>query len=150
MNIPALILLCCLSAALAQEPKAIPKRHSAKPVLSESFAKAGLRALIAIEDAEGEGDPISGEAKKAYQEAEAEYDPDKPAEAKMFSNLTIYSLLRSMNNLTKGANGSMSDEVQEKAKEEMHVQEVKCSSALETAFRHRVAIELPASCNRKK
>jgi hypothetical protein len=148
MNIPALILLCCLSAALAQEPKAIPKRHPAKPVLSESFAKAGLRALIAIEDAEG--DPISGEAKKAYQEAEAEYDPEKPAEAKMFSNLTIYSLLRSMNNLTKGANGSMSDEAQEKAKEEMHAQEVKCSWALQTAFRHRVAIELPASCNRKK
>jgi hypothetical protein len=106
--------------------------------------------LIAIEDYDGEDDPISGEAKKPYQEAQAEYDPEKPAEAKMFSNLTIYNLLRSMNNLKKGANVLMSEEAQEKAKEEMHAQELKCSSALETAFRHRIAIELPASCNPKK
>ena len=150
MKISAVILFCWVSAALAQVPKAIPKRPTAKPVLSESFAKAGLRALIAINDAEGEGDPVSGEAKKQYQEAQAEYDPEKPAEAKMFSNLTIYGLLRSMNNLKKGANVLMSQEAQEKVKEEMQTQELKCSSALETAFRHRISIELPASCNPKK
>ena|SRR6266566_5544554 len=150
MKIPTLLLLCCLSVAFAQEPKAVPKRQPTKPALSEPFGKAGLRALIAIEDYDGEGDPIVGEAKKAYQEAQAEYDPEKPAEAKMFSNLTIYNLLRSMNNLKKGANILTSEEAQEKAKEEMHTQEMKCSSELERAFRHRIAIELPASCHATK
>jgi hypothetical protein len=150
MKTPTLLLLCCLSAAFAQEPKAVPKRPPAKPALSESFAKASLRALIAIEDYDGEGDPISAEAKKAYQDAEAEHDPEKPAEAKMFSNLTIYNLLRSINNLKKGANILMSEEAQEKAKEEMRAQELKCSSELDRAFRHRIAIELPASCNPPK
>jgi len=66
-----------------------------KPVLRESFAKAGLRALIAIEDAEEEN-PIAGDAKKPFQEADAERDPDKPAEERMFSNLINFNLLRTV------------------------------------------------------
>jgi hypothetical protein len=154
MKAPTVLLLCCLTAVFAQEPKAIPKRPPAKPALSESFAKAGLRALIAIEDYDGEGDPLSAEAeKKAYQEAQAEHDPEKPAEARMFSNLTLFNLLRSMNNLQKRANGLntlMSEAEQVKAKEALHVRELKCFSELELAFRHRTTIELPASCNPPK
>ncbi len=136
-------LFCCLSAAFAQESKAVPKRPPMKPVLRESFAKAGLRALIAIEDAEEEN-PIAGDAKKPFQEADAERDPDKPAEERMFSNLINFNLLRTVNNLEKGT--GISDE----AKDKLVAQERKCSSALETAFRHRMSIELPASCNPTK
>jgi hypothetical protein len=150
MKTPTLLLLCCLSVAFAQEPKAVSKRSPAKSAISESFAKAGLRALIAIEDYDGDGDPISGEAKKAYQEAQAEHDPDKPAEAKMFSNLTIFNVLRTMNNLQMRVNVLMSDEAKTKAKEALHVRELKCFSELELAFRRRITIELPASCNPPK
>jgi hypothetical protein len=151
MKAPTVLLLCCLTATFAQEPKAVPKHPSAKPALSESFAKAGLRALIAIEDYDGDGDPLSAEAvKKTYQEAEAEHDPEKPAEERMFSNLTIFNLLRSMNNLKKGASILISDEAQGKAKEDMQARELKCSSELKLAFRHRMTIELPASCSPPK
>ena len=98
--------------------------------------------MLAIEDAED--NPIAGEAKKAYQEAEAEHDPDKPAEDKMFSALFAFNLLRTINNLKKESG------ISEGAKEELRAQELKCSSELDRAFRHRIAIELPASCHTTK
>jgi hypothetical protein len=142
------VFMLMLSVPVFGQQSRPSTNHPIKSALSESFAKTGLRALIAIADYDGE--EISKDAKKAYQEAEAECDFDKPGEAKMFSNLTVFKLLRSMHNLKQQANVLMSDDAQEMAKEEMRSQEQKCSAELDKAFRHRVAIGLPTSCSSPK
>ena len=142
-----LLTLCLLLAvaAFAQQPASSPKKTPpARSTISESFAKAGLRALIAVENYDGDGPSLSAANKKEFDEAQAEHDPDKPAEARMLGNIVLFDTLHSINKIKKDSAYS------QEAIAEQAEQESKCSSELERAFRHRVSIEAPASCKSDK
>lgn len=142
MKLLILCLLLAVAAAFAQQPAPSPKKTPpARSTISDSFAKAGLRALIAVENYDGDGPSLSAANKKEFDEAQAEHDPDKPAEARMLGNIVLFDLLRSINKIKKGSGYSQ---------ETIAEQESKCSSELERAFRHRVSIKPPASCNSDK
>lgn len=64
MKLAAALFIGLLTASLA-----LAKDEQA-PRLSESFAKAGVRAVVIIED-----DPNSKRAEEAFQDAKVEQDP---------------------------------------------------------------------------
>jgi hypothetical protein len=131
MKLAAIVLALSLPM-LAQTPK--------KPatMLRPSFAKAGLKALIALED--DEETSLSGKTKEAMQAARAEYDPKNPSEARMFSNLTLFGVVRHINNLRRQAEDVKKDAIDE--------QERRCYEPIEAAFRERRSIAAPAACEK--
>jgi len=105
----ALLLACTISSVSAQ----------AKSQLGESFAQAGLKAVVIIKN-----EPGSDRAKAAYDDVEVELDRMNPYELTMLANLTSFRIVRSDGPLPSS-----------------------CSIALEDAFRQRISIDLPKSCS---
>jgi hypothetical protein len=109
------IALLLLAPAAAQSSKA-----ATKPQLGESFAKAGLKAVVVINN-----EPGSDRAKASYDDAEVEHDRTNPNELLMLINLQTFKVARSDGPLPPS-----------------------CSIGLEDAFRSRTAISLPDSCKK--
>ena len=162
-----LTVLALPQFALAQKP--VAKKANAKPaaapvqstpVLSDAFARAGLKALILIGD-------DSDKTKEALEDVKIEMDAARHRdEVVMWANLLIYQTAHfttktDLNTLRlqkeaecyKQADKTCSDprafddavradsRYQELTSKDSH-----CSATLERAFRDRVSIEYPKEC----
>jgi hypothetical protein len=132
----ALTLVIAIAAAFAQNPKSLSKPASSR--LSKSFARAGIKALIAVQQWSDTHDKASEKrADEAVDEARAEHDLDNPAEAHMFSKLTylwIKHKIALLQGETKLAQSGMSGEDEVDANESLSA-ENHCVDIMETAFR---------------
>lgn len=169
------VLVVATSQSFAQKPttpaKTVPKSTVSKPTppapkLGDSFSRAGLKALFAIQDNSRKSD-------EALEDVRVEMDAKaRPDEELMYANLINYSLshenvinklvgLRSETTAkcwSEGVGGNkpgfgcenpaMMNEVVRQTDEykKLLTQESSCVSALEQALRSRVFVPLPTSC----
>ncbi|HXU18794.1 MAG TPA: hypothetical protein VN708_27050 [Terriglobales bacterium] len=106
-----LALLLTVASCLAKD----------KPLLSEGFQKAGLRALIVVMN---EDDPDSDRVKNAMDDAEAQQN--NSSDELMFSHLLIFEGMRRLQRPAALR---------------------ECKNDIESALRLRKAIDLPKSCH---
>src|SRR6266436_1621728 len=90
-------LTIVLVALIASAPN---KTNPEKPNLRESFAKAGLRALLAIGDFKGTGS-LTGPAKNALEDARGMANSASAPETLMIGNLLDFAIMRSTDNLAR-------------------------------------------------
>ncbi len=144
-----IVLIAIVGLSVAQAPKKISPE---KPNLSESFTKACLKALLAIENFTGTGS-LTGPAKDAHEAARIKANSASAPETSMFANLTNFAIMRSADNLAR-------ENIVQKAKakidrdpelssalDSINEREAECSAALEKAFCNRIAIPLPGTCS---
>ncbi len=163
-----IVLSALVALAVAQAPKKTSSPD--KPNLGDSFAKMGLKALLAIGDFTGT-ESLTGSAKDAFEDARAKANSASAPETLMLANLTNFAIMRSADNLAREkimqkATAKLDhDGVQpnadlalEKVRQDpelsaaldaINERESKCSTALEKAFRNRIAIPLPGTCSGK-
>jgi hypothetical protein len=148
---PSLVVVITLVSALAQNHQPVSK---SKPVarLSDSFSKAGIKALFAMQRYRSRDDKAADDkAEEALDEARAEHNPDNQAEAQMFSNLVTLSinhsivLLRRETELAKAEATGDSSGVNDPLTEEN-----RCVGMLEAAFRKRTTTKLPKECGEQQ
>jgi hypothetical protein len=165
------IAMIAMIALVASAPAQVPKKTTPeKPNLRESFAKTGLKALLAIGDFKGTGS-LTGPSKEAYEDARAKANSASAPETLMIANLTNLAIMRSADNLAlenimqKAMAKVDHDGVRpnayltlEKVRQDPELsaaldsiseRESGCSAALEKAFRNRLAIPLPGTCSGK-
>ena len=164
-NLRIIVVLVGLGAsAVAQGPK---KSDPAKPNLSDSFAKTGLKALQAIGDFQGTGS-LTGPAKDALEAARVEARSTNAPESLMAAHLLDLAIMRSTDNFARENvivkatailehrgvqpnRQAVLEQVQKDpelsaALDAINKREAECSTALEKAFRDRIAIPLPGAC----
>ena len=161
----AVTIVVLVVSSVAQTPLETP----AKPNLSASFAKTALKALLVIGDFKGTGS-LAGPAKNAYEDARVKANSTSAPETLMITNLLDFAIMRSADNLAREnmmvkANAKLDhDRVQpnaslqlEKALKDpelsaelsaINKRESECLTALERAFRNRMAISLPGMCSK--
>jgi hypothetical protein len=164
-----IVLIALVALAVAQTA---PKKTSSadKPNLGDSFAKMGLKALLAIGDFKGT-ESLTGAAKDALADVGAKTNSASASETLMLANLTNFAIMRSTDNrareriMQKAAAKLDHDGVQtnsdlalEKLRQDpelsaaldaINERESGCSASLEKAFRNRIAIPLPGTCSGK-
>lgn len=121
---------------------------ASKPVsrLSDSFSKAGVKALFAMQRWRASDDKAAeGKAEEALDEARAEHNPDNAAEAQMFSNLVTLSINHSIVLLRREAKLQAAGTDLNEANDTL-TEENRCVDILETAFRKRTTARLPKEC----
>ena len=144
-----IVLVALVAAAVAQAPN---KTNPEKPNLRESFAKASLRALLAIGDFKGTGS-LTGPAKNALEDARGMANSASAPETLMIGNLLDFAIMRSTDNLAR-ENISLRLEKAQKDPElaatldAINKRESECLATLEKAFRNRIAIPLPGMCSK--
>ena len=144
-------LIALVALAVAQ---ATPKKTSPdKPNLSDSFAKTGLKALLAIGDFKGT-ESLTGSAKDAYEDARAKANSSSAPETLMIANLLDFAIMRSTDNLAREniilrLEKAQKDPELSAALNSINKRESECSTTLEKAFRNRIAIPLPGACTSK-
>jgi hypothetical protein len=141
------ILVGLVAGAVAQAPK---KTISPRPNLRESFAKAGLKALLAIGDFKGTGS-LTGPAQDAYEDARVTVNSTRAPETLMFANLRDLAIMRSTDNLAREKiivqlDKTPKDQELSAALVSIDKRESECLASLERAFRNRIAIPLPGMC----
>ena len=161
-----IVLIAIVGLSVAQAPKKI---NPEKPNLSESFTKTCLKALLAIGDFKGTAS-LTGPAKNAYEDARAMATSANAPETLMLANLTNFAIMRSTDNLArenimqKATSTLDHDGVQpnatlllEKVQKDpelsaalnsINKRESECLTALDKAFRNRIAIPLPGMCSK--
>jgi len=162
-----IVLVALVASAVAQAPN---KTNPEKPNLRESFAKVGLRALLAIGDFKGTGS-LMGPAKNALEDARGMANSASAPETLMIANLINFAIMRSADNLARenimqkatakvehdGARSNAyltlekvrQDPELAAALDSINERESGCSAALEKAFRHRIGVPLPGTCSGK-
>ncbi len=162
----AIAMMALVSSAVAQAPN---KTSPDKPNLRERFTKACLKALLAIGDFKGTAS-LTGPAKNAYEDARAMATSANAPETLMLANLTNFAIMRSADNLArenimqKATSTLDHDDVQpsatlllEKVQKDpelsaalnsINKRESDCLTALDKAFRNRIAIPLPGMCSK--
>ena len=162
----AIAMMALVASAVAQAPN---KTSPDKPNLREPFTKACLKALLAIGDFKGTAS-LTGPAKNAYEDARAMATSANAPETLMLANLTNFAIVRSADNLAretimqKATSTLDHDGVQpnatlllEKVQKDpelsaalnsINKRESECLTALDKAFRNRVAIPLPGMCSK--
>ncbi len=144
-----IVLVALVASAVAQAPN---KTNPEKPNLRESFAKAGLRALLAIGDFKGTGS-LTGPAKNALEDARGMANSASAPETLMIGNLLDFAIMRSTDNLAR-ENISLRLEKAQNDPElaatlnAINKRESECLATLEKAFRNRIAIPLPGMCSK--
>ena len=161
----AIAIVAIVASAVAQAPKETPE----KPNLSVSFAKSGLKALLAIGNFKGTGS-LTGPARNACDDARIKTNATSAPEALMIANLLDFAIMRSADNLAREnirlkATAKLDDDGEqpnaslllEKAQKDRELsaalnsidkRETECLTALEKAFRNRIAIPLPGMCSK--
>ena len=161
----AIAIVALVASAIAQAPKETPE----KPNLSISFAKSGLKALLAIGNFKGTGS-LTEPARNAYNDARVKTNSTSAPETLMIANLLDFAIMRSADNLArenimlKATEKLDHDGVQpnaslllEKAQKDPELsaalssidkRESECLTTLEKAFRNRIAIPLPGMCSK--
>ena len=162
----AIAMMALVASAVAQAPD---KTSPDKPNLREPFTKACLKALLAIGDFKGTAS-LTGPAKNAYEDARAMATSANAPETLMLANLTNFAIMRSTDNLArenimqKATSTLEHDGVQpnatlllEKVQKDpelsaalnsINKRESECLTALDKAFRNRIAIPLPGMCSK--
>jgi hypothetical protein len=162
----AIAMVALVASAVAQAPN---KTSPDKPNLREPFTKACLKALLAIGDFKGTAS-LTGPAKNAYEDARALATSANATETLMLANLTNFAIMRSADNLArenimqKATSTLDHDGVQpnatlllEKVQKDpelsaalnsINKRESECLTALDKAFRNRIAIPLPGMCSK--
>jgi hypothetical protein len=162
----AIAMMALVASAVAQ---ASDKTSPDKPNLREPFTKACLKALLAIGDFKGTAS-LTGPAKNAYEDARAMATSANAPETLMLANLTNFAIMRSTDNLArenimqKATSTLEHDGVQpnatlllEKVQKDpelsaalnsINKRESECLTALDKAFRNRIAIPLPGMCSK--
>ena len=162
----AIAMMALVASAVAQ---ASDKTSPDKPNLREPFTKACLKALLAIGDFKGTAS-LTGPAKNAYEDARAMATSANAPETLMLANLTNFAIMRSTDNLArenimqKATSTLEHDDVQpnatlllEKVRKDpelsaalnsINKRESECLTALDKAFRNRIAIPLPGMCSK--
>jgi len=162
----AIAMMALVASAVAQ---ASDKTSPDKPNLREPFTKACLKALLAIGDFKGTAS-LTGPAKNAYEDARAMATSANAPETLMLANLTNFAIMRSADNLArenimqKATSTLEHDGVQpnatlllEKVQKDpelsaalnsINKRESECLTALDKAFRNRIAIPLPGMCSK--
>jgi hypothetical protein len=143
------ILVGLVAGAVAQAPK---KTISQRPNLRESFAKASLKALLAIGDFKGTGS-LTGPAQDAYEDARATGNSTSAPETLMLANLRDLAIMRSTDNLAREKiiaqlEKTPKDQELSAALVSIDKRESECLASLERAFRNRIAIPLPGMCTK--
>jgi hypothetical protein len=162
----AVALVGLVASTVAQAPK------KTNPELSDSFAKTGLKALQAIGEFKGMGS-LTGPAKAAFEAMHTEARSTSAGETLMVANLLNFAIMRSSDNLAReniivkatakldhdGLRSPNRSAVLEKVQKDSELsaaldainkRESGCSTALEKAFRERIAIPLPGVCASSK
>ena len=154
-------IVAIVACAIAHAPK--------KPNLSVSFAKSGLKALLAIGNFKGTGS-LTGPARNACEDARRKANSTSTTETLMIANLLDFAIMRSADNLAREnimpkATAKPDDHGEqpnaglplEKAQKERELsaalssidkRESECLTTLEKAFRNRIAIPLPGMCSK--
>ena len=161
----AIAIIAIVASATAQAPKETPE----KPNLSVSFAKSGLKALLAIGNFKGTGS-LTGPARNACDDARIKTNSTSAPETLMIANLLDFAIMRSADNLAREnimlkATAKLGDDGEQpnaslllkKAQKERELsaalssidkRESECLKTLEKAFRNRIAIPLPGMCSK--
>jgi hypothetical protein len=161
----AIAIVAIVASAVAQARKETPE----KPNLSVSFAKSGLKALLAIGNFKGTGS-LTGPARSACDDARSKTNSASAPETLMIANLLDFAIMRSADNLAREnimlkATAKLADDGEqpnanlllEKAQKEQELSEAlssidkresECLKTLEKAFRNRIAIPLPGMCSK--
>jgi hypothetical protein len=140
-------LVALVASAVAQAPN---KTNPEKPNLTESFAKASLRALLAIGDFKGTGS-LTGPAKNALKDARGMANSASAPETLMIGNLLDFAIMRSTDNLAReniGLEKAQKDPELPATLNAINKRESECLATLEKAFRNRIAIPLPGMCSK--
>lgn len=154
-------IVAIVASAIAQAPK--------KLNLSVSFAKSGLKALLAIGNFKGTGS-LTGPARNACEDARRKTNSTSTTETLMIANLLDFAIMRSADNLAREnimlkatakpddhgeqPNASLPLEKAQKERElsaalsSIDKRESECLTTLEKAFRNRIAIPLPGMCSK--
>jgi hypothetical protein len=144
-----IVLVALVASAFAQAPN---KTNPEKPDLSKSFAKTGLKALLAIGDFKGTGS-LTGPAKNALEDARGMANSASGPETLMIGNLLDFAIMRSADNLTRENIGLRLEKAQNDPElpatlNSINKRESECLATLEKAFRNRNAIPLPGMCSK--
>jgi len=144
-----IVLVALVASAVAQTPN---KTNPEKPNLRESFAKASLRALLAIGDFKGTGS-LTGPAKNALEDARGMANSASAPETLMIGNLLDFAIMRSTDNLARENIGLRLEKAQNDPElaatlDSINKRESECLATLEKAFRNRNAIPLPGMCSK--
>jgi hypothetical protein len=149
-----IVLVALVGSAVAQAPD---KTNPEKPNLRESFAKTGLKALLAIGDFKGTRS-LTGPAKNALEDARGMADSTNAPETLMIGNLLDFAIMRSTDNLARENIGLRLEKAQKDPAQKdpelpatlnsINKRESECLATLEKAFRNRVAIPLPGMCSK--
>ena len=144
-----IVLVALVASAVAQAPN---KTNSEKPNLRESFAKTGLRALLAIGDFKGTGS-LTGPAKNALEDARGMANSASAPETLMIGNLLDFAIMRSTDNLARENIGLHLEKAQKDPElqatlNSINKRESECLATLEKAFRNRNAFPLPGMCSK--
>jgi hypothetical protein len=142
-----IVLVGLVSSAVAQASK---KTSPEKPDLRESFAKTGLKAILAIGDFKGTGS-LTGPAKSALEDARVMANSTSAPETLMIANLLDFAIMRSTDNLAREdiilrLEKAQKDPELSIALNSIDKRESECLTKLEKAFRNRIAIPLPGAC----
>jgi len=142
-----IVLVALVASAVAQAPN---KTNPEKPNLRESFAKTGLRALLAIGDFKGT-ESLTGPAKNALGDARGMANSASAPETLMIGNLLDFAIMRSTDNLARENIGLRLEKAQKDPElpatlNAINKRESECLTKLEKAFRNRIAIPLPGAC----
>jgi hypothetical protein len=130
-----IVLVALVAAAVAQAPN---KTNPERPNLSESFAKTGLRALLAIGDSKGTGS-LTGPAKNALEDARGMANSASAPETLMIGNLLDFAIMRSTDNLARENIGLRLEKAQKDPELQatlnaINKRESECLATLEKAF----------------
>jgi hypothetical protein len=144
-----IIVVGLVALGVAQAPK---KTSPEKPNLSESFAKTGLKALLAIGDFKGTAS-LTGPAQNAYEDACVMANSTSAPETLMIANLRDFAIMRSTDNLAREniivqLEKAPKDPELSAALAAIDKRESECLTTLEKAFRNRIAIPLPGMCSK--
>jgi hypothetical protein len=144
-----IIVVGLVAWGVAQAPE---KTSPEKPNLRESFAKTGLKALLAIGDFKGTAS-LTGPAQNAYEDARVMANSTSAPETLMIANLRDFAIMRSTDNLAREniivqLEKAPKDPELSRALTSIDKRESECLTTLEKAFRNRIAIPLPGMCSK--
>ena len=144
-----IVLVGLVSVAVAQAPK---KTKPEGPNLRQTFAKTGLKALLAIGDFKGTAS-LTGPAQNAYEDARVMANSASVPETLMTANLRDFAIMRSTDNLAREniivqLEKAPKDPELSRTLAAIDKRESECLTTLEKAFRNRIAIRLPGMCSK--
>ena len=144
-----IVLIGLVTVAVAQAPK---KTKPEEPNLRQTFAKTGLKALLAIGDFKGIAS-LTGPAQNAYEDARVMANSASARETLMLANLRDFAIMRSTDNLAREniivqLEKAPKDEELSRTLTAIDKRESECLKILEKAFRNRIAIPLPGMCSK--